>query len=135
MRKLIVVPAIVAAFILSSACTNVRPPPADSMQLAATRQTIKIYDEIPPNGTPIEQITATACDAPREVATDRLILLTSQRGGNAMTQLSCRDEGLSLACWSSATCTALALNVVEPPPPPVVRPKRSKPNVKKRVAN
>lgn len=135
MRKLVLVPVIVALFILSGACTNVRPPPVDSMQLAATKQTVKIYDAMPPYGTPIEQISATACEGTQEVATDRLLLLTNQRGGNGITQLSCRDQGISLACWSSVECTALAINVVEPPPPPVVPSKRIKSNVKKRAAN
>jgi hypothetical protein len=135
MRKRLVVPAVVGAFILVGACTNVQPPPVDSMQLASARQSVKIYDAMPPNGTPIEQITATSCDGTRQAATDRLIFLASQRGGNGITQLSCTDQGISMACWSSATCSALAVNVVEPPPPPPVAPPRRRAAPRAKRAN
>ena len=131
MRKLIAGPAVLATIVLFSGCTSVPPPPpAPSMDLVMARQNVKIYDVLPPYSTPIEQITATACDGTSEVATDQLISITSQRGGNGLVQLSCTEEGISMACWSSATCTGMAINVVEPPPPPP--PKRAKRKAKKR---
>jgi hypothetical protein len=132
MRKLIAGPTILAIIGLVSGCASVPPPQLDSTELAAARQNVKLYDEIPPNGSPIEQISATACNGTRERATDRLISITSQRGGNGLAQLSCTEEGISMACWSSATCTAMAINVVEPPPPPPPPPKRVKRKAKKR---
>ena len=85
---------------------------------------------MPQYGTPIEQITATACDGTDAVATNKLIDITLQRGGNGLTGLACRSEGMSFSCWKSATCTATAINVAPPPPPPpppppkrVVKPK------------
>jgi hypothetical protein len=91
-----------------------------------TRQNVKIYDVMPPYSTPIEQITATACDGSREVATDRLIAITVQRRGNGLLGLACRSEGFSFSCWSSSTCTATAINVAPPPPPPPPPPPRKK---------
>jgi hypothetical protein len=132
MRKLIAGPTILAIIGLVSGCASVPPPEFDSTELAAARQNVKLYDEIPPNGSPIEQISATACNGTREAATDRLISITSQRGGNGLVQLSCTEEGISMACWSSATCTGMAINVVEPPPPPPPPPKRAKRKAKKR---
>jgi hypothetical protein len=132
MRKLIAGPTILAIIGLVSGCASVPPPELDSTELAAARQNVKLYDVMPPYGSPIEQISATACNGTRERATDRLISMTSQRGGNGLAQLSCTEEGISMACWSSATCTAMAINVVEPPPPPPPPPKRAKRKAKKR---
>ena len=100
------------------------------MALATARQNVKVYDAIPPNATPIDQISATACDGTQKVATDKLIALTSQRGGNGIAQLSCTSEGMSFSCWSSATCTAVALTVVGPPVVPIKPAKRPKPKAK-----
>ena len=125
MRKLIAGPAVLATIVLFSGCTSVPPPQGPSMDLVMARQSVKIYDMLPPYGTPIEQITATACDGTQEVATNKLIDITIQRGGNGLVQLACRTEGMSFSCWKSATCTATAINVVEPPPPPPP-PKRAK---------
>jgi hypothetical protein len=131
MRKLIAVPAVLGAILLVSGCSSVPEQQLSSVDTATARQNVKIYDAIPPNGTPIEQLSATACNGTSEAATDRLIALTSQRGGNGIAQLSCTAEGISLACWSSAICTGMAINVVEPPPKPVAPPpKRAKPKPK-----
>jgi len=127
MRKLIAVPAVLAAIILIGGCASVQPPPIASTEVAIAKQTVKIYDLAPPNASPIEQMNATACGS-QEAATDQLIALTSQRGGNGIAQLSCKDEGFSMACWSSAsTCTGTALVVTTPPPvapPPKAKVKR-----------
>jgi hypothetical protein len=132
MRKLIAGTTILVMIVLVSGCTSVQPPQDASMEMAGARQNVKLYDVMPPYGSPIEQISATACNGTRERATDRLISIASQRGGNGLVQLSCREEGISMACWSSATCTGMAINVVAPPPPPPPPPKRAKPKAKKR---
>ena len=132
MRKLIAGPTILAIIGLVSGCASVPPPQTASMDMATARQNVKLYDVMPPYGSPIEQISATACNGTRERATDRLISITSQRSGNGLAQLSCTEEGISMACWSSATCTGMAINVVEPPPPPPPPPKRAKRKAKKR---
>lgn len=130
MRKLITVTAVIGVIILMGGCASVQPPPIASTEVAIAKQNVKIYDAAPPNASPLEQISATACGT-QEAATDQLIALTSQRGGNGIAQLSCKDEGFSLACLSSSTCTATALNVVEPPPPPPPPPKtKPKPKAK-----
>lgn len=133
MRKLVVLLAMLGTIILLGGCASVSPPQIGSAELAVAKQTVKIYDVAPPNASPIEQLSATACEGTREAATDQLIALTSQRGGNGITQLSCRDEGISMACWSSAICTGTALVVTVPPPRPVAPPpKPAKRKPKKR---
>jgi len=82
------------------------------------RQNVKIYEAPPPFSTPIDQITAAACGGTREEATDRLLAITFQRGGNGLVDLACRSAGFSFSCWSSETCTATAIKVAPPPPPP-----------------
>ena len=131
MRKLVVLLAMLGTIILLGGCASVSPPQIGSAELAVAKQTVKIYDVAPAYGNPIEQISATACDGTQEAATDKLMLLASQRGGNGIAQLSCKSEGMSFSCWSSSTCTATALNVVEPPPPPPPPPKKKlKPKAK-----
>ena len=134
MRKLIAASAVLGVIMLIGGCASVSSPPqVGSTEVALAKQTVKIYDVAPPNASPLDQISATACDGPRGAAMDQLLALTSQRGGNGMTQLSCKSEGMSMACWSSETCTAMALNVPPPPPPPPVVPaKRAKPKAKSR---
>jgi hypothetical protein len=129
MRKLIAGFAVVATIAILSGCTTVPSEQTVSAELAAARQNVKIYDVMPPNSTPIEQVTATECDGTREAATDKLLVLTSQRGGNGLAQLACKSEGFSFSftCMSSSTCTGAAIKVVQPPPPPppkkLVKPK------------
>lgn len=131
MRKLIAGTAVLGAIILMGGCSSVPAPQTGSVDAAMARQTVKIYDVAPAYGNPIEQISATACNGTQEAATDKLMVLASQRGGNGITQLSCKSEGMSFSCWSSSTCTATALNVVEPPPPPPPPPKKKlKPRAK-----
>ena len=138
MRKLISASAVFGAIFFTGGCASVpsssQSVPSSSQiastEVAVATQTVKIYDVAPPNASPIDQVSATACNGTREAATDRVIALASQRGANGITQLSCKTEGISLACWSSATCTAVALNVPPPPPPPLVRAKRVKPKAK-----
>lgn len=122
-------PAVLATIMLVSGCASVPPPQTSSVDAAIARQNVKIYDAIPQYGTAIDQISATACNGTREAATDKLIALASQRGANGISQLSCTTEGISMACWSSATCTGTALTVTEPPPPKPVKPK-GKPKAK-----
>ncbi len=128
MRKLIAGPAIFATIAVISGCTSLysssSPPVAPDMSLV--RQTVKIYDVMPEYGTPIEQISASICDGTPEMATNRLIDITLQRGGNGLMQLACRTEGISFSCWKTATCTGTAINVAPPPPPPPPPPKRAK---------
>jgi hypothetical protein len=131
MGKLIAGPAVIATIVVINGCTIFQPPETVSVETTTARQNVKLYDVIPPNGTPIEQISATACNGTREAATDKLIALTSQRGGNGIAQLLCSSEGFSFSCWSSTTCTATAINVVTPPPPPPTLRKRAKPKAKK----
>ncbi len=131
MRKIIIGPAVLAAIVLLSGCASVPSAPSTAMELATVRQNVKIYDVMPQYGKPIEQLTATACDGTREIATDKLMSMTSRRGGNGLTQLSCTSEDISLSCWKSATCTAMAINVVEPPPPPPKK-RAATPKAKKR---
>lgn len=134
MRKLFAVPAILGMIVLMSGCASVPESQTSSADVAVAKQTVKIYDVAPANSSPLDQISATSCDT-REAATDQLIATTSQRGGNGMAQLSCKDEGFTMACFSSTTCTATALVVTEPPPRPVVppaKPKPAKPKAKKK---
>lgn len=153
MQRQFAIAMALVTFILISGCTNLQTPELSSasvepsqigtasvptpqlgsVEMALARQNVKIFDLAPPNAVPLEQLRATACDGTQEVATDKLIALTSQRGGNGITQLSCKEDGMSWSCWKSATCTATALNI--PPPPPVrpAPPPRRKTNVKKRI--
>jgi hypothetical protein len=118
MRKLIAGPAILATIAVVSGCAIFQSPEPVSTEMIAARQNVKLYDVIPPNGAPIEQASATACNGTREEATDKLILIASQRGANGIAQLVCTSRGFSFSCFSSATCTGTAINVVAPPPPP-----------------
>jgi hypothetical protein len=132
MRKLISGPAVIAAVIFIGGCTSLPPPQSAPMDLAIARQNVKIYDILPPYSTPIEQITASACakswQTPDEEvkgnAMDQLVSLTNQKGGNGLVLQSCRMEGWSFSCWSSAVCTATAIKVAPPPPPPPPPPPR-----------
>jgi hypothetical protein len=154
MQKQFAVSVALVTTILMSGCTNlempqlgsastgtsqfgtasVSTPQSGSVEMALAKQTVKIYDVIPPNASPLGQLSATTCDGTREVATDKVIALTSQRGGNGITQLSCKEDGISWSCWKSVTCTATALNV--PPPPPIrPAPPPTRRNSKKRTAN
>ena len=133
MHKLIAASATLGAIIFIGGCASVpSSPQVGPSEAALAKQTVKIYDVAPPNASPLNQISASACDGPREAAVDKLLALTHQRGGNGITQLSCKSEGISMACWSSETCTAMALNVPPPPPPPVIPAKRAKPKTKPR---
>jgi hypothetical protein len=127
MRKRIAGLAVLGMIAAVSGCTSVPSEQPTSAELVTARQSVKIYDVMPPNGTPIEQVTATECNGTREAATDKLIVLTSQRGGNGLAQLLCKSEGFSFSCLSSSICTGTAIKVVAPPPPPppkkLVKPK------------
>jgi hypothetical protein len=126
MRKLIAGPLVLASLLAVGGCAGLgsSPPPGPIMEMTAARQNVKIYDVMPQYSTPIEQITATACDGTEAVATNRLLDITLQRGGNGLTGLACRSEGMSFSCWKSSTCTATAINVAPPPPPPPPPPRR-----------
>jgi hypothetical protein len=148
MRMFIGVPMALGTIILIGGCSTdqmqmqtteqtqaqAQAPQAGSVESAMARQQVTVYDTIPPNGAPLEQLTATACDGTRAAATDKLIAMASQRGGNGIAQVSCKDEGISWACWSSATCTGLALNVTIPPVKRAEPPKRQKAKVEKRTS-
>lgn len=110
---------------------SVQTPQSGSVEMALAKQNVQIYDVAPPNASPLGQLNATACDGTREVATDKLIVMASQRGGNGVAQLSCKEEGISWSCWKSATCTGTAINI--PPPPVIPPPTRRKTTVKKRA--
>lgn len=79
--------------------------------------------ETPPNAPVLGPITATSCknkmwdkDATADDATNQLRLLSRQRGGNAVGNLTCENqEGTSLAknCWASVTCTGTAIKVTD----------------------
>jgi hypothetical protein len=119
MRKLIGGPAILVAIAAISGCTSIptsEQPVSTDMSLA--RQNVKIYDAMPQYGTAIDQVSVSLCDGSREAATDRLLAITNQRGGNGIIQLACTSEGMSFSCWSKNSCTATAIKVSEPPPPP-----------------
>ncbi len=134
MRKLISASAVFGAIFFTGGCASVpSSPEIASTDVAVAKQTVRIYDVAPPNASPIDQISATACDGTREAATDQVLKLASQRGGNGIAQLSCKSESMSMACWSSETCTATALNVPPPPPPTLVPAKRVKPKAKAKV--
>jgi hypothetical protein len=134
MRKQFIGPAVLVTIAVVSGCTSVPSQQPVSNDMAMTRQNVKMYDVMPQYGTPIEQISASICDGTRAAATDRLISMTSQRGGNGLVQLACTSEGMSFSCWSTTTCSAMAINVVEPPPPPPPKqqPAKPKPKAKKR---
>jgi len=151
MQKLFPVSVVLVMTISMSGCANLQTPefglastetsqfgtasvPASgSVEMALAKQNVKIYDVAPPNASPLGQLSTTACDGTREVATDKLIAMTSQRGGNGIAQLSCKEEGISLYCWKSAACTGTALNIPPAPVRPIPPPTRRKTNVKKRV--
>jgi hypothetical protein len=130
MRRLIAGATTLATIAVVSGCTSIPPEPPPVIDMTM-RQNVKIYDVLPPFSTPIEQIAATVCGGSREMATDRLVGITVQRGGNGLMGLACRTEGISFSCWSSITCTATAINVAPPPPPPPPPPRRHKPKPKK----
>jgi hypothetical protein len=132
MRIPIAVPASIAAVFLVAGCTSFSPPEPPAADMIAARQTVKLYDTLPPYSTPIGEINTTACDGGREAAIDKLLVIASQRGGNGIANVSCASEGLSFSCWKSTACTATAINVAPPPPPPPPPPKRGKPKPKKR---
>ena len=111
--------------------TGMAPTGMAPMGRPMTRQDIKIYDVLPQYGRPLGQISSSLCDGTKEAATNRLLDLTLQRGGNGMLQLSCTSEGMSFSCWSKANCTAMAIKVEEPPPPPPPPKKRAKAKPKK----
>lgn len=132
MRKLIAGSAIFATIAVIGGCTSLfsePPPPAAPM---VSRLDVKIYDVLPQYGTPIEPVSASVCDGTAETATNRLMDIAVQRGGNGIVQLSCRTEGISFSCWKSATCTATAIRVAPPPPPPPKPVVHAKPKPKKK---
>jgi hypothetical protein len=136
MRPLIPIATIFGTILLVGGCASVSAPPQIAPEeVALARQTVQIYDAMPQHASPLDQLSYTACDGTRATATNQLIAITAERGGNGLTQLSCRSEGMSFSCWSSTTCTGLALNVAPPPPPPPPPPKKhTKPKPKKPVA-
>ncbi len=93
MRKLIAGATTLATIAVVSGCTSL-PPPEPVVDMTMARQNVKIYEVTPPFSTPIDQITAAACDGTREDATDRLLAITFQRGGNGLVGLACRNAGL-----------------------------------------
>jgi hypothetical protein len=133
MHKRISGSTTIALITVVSGCATFQSPEPVSPETMTLRQSVKTYEVTPPNSTPIEQISATACNGTRETATDKLLAMVSERGGNGLTQLVCTSEGFSFSCFSSSTCTATAIKVVTPPPapPPVLR--RTKPKPKKKT--
>jgi hypothetical protein len=133
MRKLIAGSVIFAAFTVVSGCAMLQSPDPITPEITLARQNVKIYDVMPANGTPIEQMNATACNGTQEAATDKLLIRVSQRGGNGIVQLVCTTGGFSFSCLSSVTCTGTAINVVAPPPPPPPVLRRTKSKAKKKI--
>ena len=131
MRKLNAGLAVVGTIAVVTGCTTVPSEQPVSPELAMARQSVKIYDVMPQYGTPLGQISTTECNGTREAATDKLLVLTSQRGGNGLAQLICTSEGFSFSCFSSSTCTGMAIKVSEPPPPPPPPKKLVKPKPKR----
>lgn len=132
MHKRIGGPAILALTAVISGCAAFQSAEPVSPEMSLARQSVKIYDVMPSNATPIEQVSATACNGTREVATDRLLFKASERGANGITQLACTSEGFSFACFSSESCTGTAINVVAPPPAPPPQLRGPKPKAKKK---
>ena len=87
---------------------------------------VTIYDVQPPSALVLGPVSATACDGTQEMATRQLQVMVAKQGGNGLSQLKCRDAGMSLACWKQATCEGTALNVPPPPPPPAKKRPRKK---------
>ena len=134
MRKLNAVLAVVGTIAVITGCTSMpseQPVPV-TMDMGMARQSVKIYDVMPQYGSPLEQVSATICDGTRERTTDRIITLASQRGANGLLQPSCTTAGMSFSCWSTTTCSGMAIKIDEPPPPPP--PKRGKPKPKPKRA-
>lgn len=133
MRNILIVPAIFGALLVVTGCASMPEAQVrNTTETDAAKQTVKIYDVAPPNASPIGLITATACDGTREAATDALMLQSMQRNGNGITQISCQNGGMTMACWSTTICTATALAVTEPPPRPVA-PAPPQPTPKKKA--
>lgn len=131
MRKKFAGLAVVGTIAVISGCTSMpseQPVPVP-MDMPIARQNVRIYDVMPQYGSPLEQVTATICDGTRERTTDRILAMASQRGANGLLLPSCTTAGMSFSCWSTTTCSGMAIKIDEPPPPPP--PKRGKPKPKR----
>lgn len=117
-------PPILACLALTSCVGPLVPvTKVDETTAIELEQTIQAYDaaSTPTNATVLGTLTATSCKnklwdkpATKEGAIAQLKLLSRQRGGNAVGNLTCEaQEGTSLAknCWESVVCTGTALKV------------------------
>jgi hypothetical protein len=133
MRNFTVTPAILAGIMVLTGCATFQSDEPVSPETAMARQNVKLYEVIPPYGKPIGQISATACNGTQDAATDKLLVAAQNRGSNGLAQLTCYKEGFSFSCFSSTTCSGIAISVAPPPPPPpVMPPKHKKPRIKKK---
>jgi hypothetical protein len=132
MRKVAVTPAILAGIMVLTGCATFQSDEPVSPEISLARQNVKLFEVIPPYGKPIGQISATACNGTQDAATDKLLVAAQSRGGNGLAQLTCYKEGFSFSCFSSTTCSGIAINVAPPPPQVVVPPKHKKPRIKKK---
>ena len=85
---------------------------------AAPPPNAAFYGVAPPGAVPLGSIKVRLCDGDRSTMTVRILEEAVRKGGNGVTQLTCRDQGISMACWHQPACEALAINVPPPPPPP-----------------
>jgi hypothetical protein len=98
----------------------------DDTTAVQLNDTMKTFDvaSTPATAKVLGPITATSCknkmwdkDATAEDATTQLKLLSRQRGGNAVGNLSCGPvEGTDLSknCWQSVVCTGTAIDTNAP---------------------
>lgn len=108
-----------------------------AVQLNDTMKTFDV-ESTPASAKLLGPITATSCknkmwdkDATAEDATTQLKLLSRQRGGNAVGNLSCGPvEGTDLSknCWQSVVCTGTAIDTNTSPA--IAAPKRKRPSPK-----
>lgn len=127
MRTVIISAGIVVLGGLSlSGCAGTLP--REAAVPAGPPPNVAFYDVAPPGALPLGPIKVTVCDGTRPVVTRRILEAAAVKGGNGVTQLTCHNEGMSMACFSRWTCEGQAVNVLPPPPPPPppVRKRRSK---------
>lgn len=120
---------IIASHLCVAGCVGPLVPVSQVDESTALElgQSVSVFEarETPANASVLGPITATSCknkawdkEATAEDATNQLRLLSRQRGGDAVGNLTCeapRGTDLATNCWASVTCTGTSIKLAGPP--------------------
>ena len=120
---------VILCALFVAACASA-PVQAIKAASADSRQTLTIYDGVPPPvATSMGPVRVTVCNGTIRGAKKQLEALVIKRGGTGMSHPICHEEGIGWTCWSTAVCGATAYIVPRPGTNPIrgIRAKRKEP--------